>query len=111
MAKNLVSVVQVNERMESIDLCSVHAPGIQAVADRIHEGCGVPRTGALSWTREAASKEPMIGGRKGVEDKGPMREASRSWNVLETGPRESKEKSERGEKKKKGKMQITTSTY
>jgi hypothetical protein len=26
--------------VESIDLCSVHAPGIQTVADRIHEGCG-----------------------------------------------------------------------
>jgi hypothetical protein len=35
-----MSVVRVSERMESIDLSSVHAPGIQAVADRIHESCG-----------------------------------------------------------------------
>jgi hypothetical protein len=70
--------VQVSERIESIDLCSVHAPGIQAVADRIHEGCGdLEREPFLGRERQLGN-ELMIGGGKGVEDKGPMQEGRRN---------------------------------
>lgn len=73
-----VSVVQVSERIESIDLCSVHAPGIQAVADRIHEGCGdLEREPFLGRERQLGD-ELVIGGGKGVEDKGPMQEGRRN---------------------------------
>lgn len=60
-----VSVVRASERIESIDLCSVHAPGIQAVADRIHEGCGdLERESFLGRERQLGD-ELVIGGRQG----------------------------------------------
>lgn len=67
--KNIgVSVERANERIESIDLCSVHAPGIQTNADRTHVGCGdLEREPFLGQKRQLAD-ELMIGGGKGVEE-------------------------------------------
>lgn len=35
------------------DLYSVHAPGIQTAADRIHEGCGDHKSGAICRLNES----------------------------------------------------------